>query len=223
MPFMLMHFLDLALMIDGDEEEVLHTLMDNRVPLSLCAAPCCFFGLCCGSSIVTRRGFRALRRRVYQAPLWQFILTMMAVVLEIAEINEFIPPVNYNNIIDSSLYLILKCLITVDREAFVPNFGRTQRLGVHVWQLGFQRHHQNFQRTGTVKLESPHGINTILPSYTINHQNFLLFFFKEKSACADLIYWLHEDSNLRSRLVSGLHGSHSVFSSGHLHSPREAK
>lgn len=54
MPFMLMHFLDLALMIDGDEEQILHTLMDNRVPMSLCASPCCFFGICCKSSIVTR-------------------------------------------------------------------------------------------------------------------------------------------------------------------------
>ncbi|KAI9560293.1 hypothetical protein GHT06_014308 [Daphnia sinensis] len=91
MPFMLMHFLDLALMIDGDEEQILNTLMDNRVPMSLCASPCCFFGLCCRSSIVTRRGFRAMRRRVYQAPLWQFLLTMTAVVLEIAEINQFLP------------------------------------------------------------------------------------------------------------------------------------
>ena len=54
MPFMLMHFLDLALMIDGDEEKVLETLMDNRVPMSLCAAPCCCFGLCCGNSVVTK-------------------------------------------------------------------------------------------------------------------------------------------------------------------------
>ncbi|KAK4029354.1 hypothetical protein OUZ56_022352 [Daphnia magna] len=91
MPFMLMHFLDLALMIDGDEEQILNTLMDNRVPMSLCASPCCFFGICCRSSIVTRRGFRAMRRRVYQAPLWQFLLTMAAVVLEIAEINQFLP------------------------------------------------------------------------------------------------------------------------------------
>ena len=54
MPFMLMHFLDLAMMIDGGEEEILHTLMDNRVPLSLCAAPCCCLGMCSESSIVSR-------------------------------------------------------------------------------------------------------------------------------------------------------------------------
>lgn len=41
-----------------------------------------------------RRGFRIIRSRVYQAPLWQFILTMIAVVLEIAEINEYLNPVN---------------------------------------------------------------------------------------------------------------------------------
>lgn len=36
-----------------------------------------------------------MRRRVYQAPLWQFLLTMAAVVLEIAEINQFLPEVNF--------------------------------------------------------------------------------------------------------------------------------
>ena len=55
MRFMLIHFLNLALMIDGDEEKVLEILMGNRVPTSLCAAPCCFFGLCCGNSVVTKR------------------------------------------------------------------------------------------------------------------------------------------------------------------------
>lgn len=35
-----------------------------------------------------------MRRRVYQAPMWQFFLTMALVVLEIAEINQFLPEVN---------------------------------------------------------------------------------------------------------------------------------
>jgi hypothetical protein len=53
-----------------------------------------------------RRGFRALRRRVYQAPLWQFLLTMAAVVLEIAEINQFLPEV-IETIIPSNYVTIL--------------------------------------------------------------------------------------------------------------------
>jgi hypothetical protein len=53
-----------------------------------------------------RRGFRALRRRVYQAPLWQFLLTMAAVVLEIAEINQFLPEV-IETIIHSNYVTIL--------------------------------------------------------------------------------------------------------------------
>ena len=46
MPFMLMHFIDLAMLIQGGEEGLLHEMVDVEMPISLCAPPFCCFGLC---------------------------------------------------------------------------------------------------------------------------------------------------------------------------------
>ncbi len=41
-----MHFVDLALLIQGGEEGVLNEVVEVHAPLSLCHPPCCFFGIC---------------------------------------------------------------------------------------------------------------------------------------------------------------------------------
>ena len=46
MPFMLMHFIDLALLIQGGEEGLLHEMVDVEMEISLCAPPLCCFALC---------------------------------------------------------------------------------------------------------------------------------------------------------------------------------
>ena len=46
LPFIEMHFMDLAVMIQGGEEAILRNLIGTQVPLSLCTFPCCCFGLC---------------------------------------------------------------------------------------------------------------------------------------------------------------------------------
>lgn len=88
-----------------------------------------------------RRGFRALRRRVYQAPLWQFLLTMAAVVLEIAEINQFLPEVGFETNIHSNYVTILlqvwlSNFSAAYCDASISNLGHPQRTDVHVGQLG---------------------------------------------------------------------------------------
>jgi hypothetical protein len=46
LPFVLMHFVDLVLLIQGGEEGVLNDVVEVHAPLSLCHPPCCFFGIC---------------------------------------------------------------------------------------------------------------------------------------------------------------------------------
>jgi len=40
-----MHFIDLAVLIEGGEEGVVASLERDGTTLSLCTPPCCFFGI----------------------------------------------------------------------------------------------------------------------------------------------------------------------------------
>jgi len=46
MPFLLVHFVDLTLMLEGGQTEATKRLVAKDVPVTLCAMPFCCFGLC---------------------------------------------------------------------------------------------------------------------------------------------------------------------------------
>nr|CAH0107278.1 unnamed protein product [Daphnia galeata] len=88
LPFVLMHFVDLALLIQGGEEGVLHEVVEVHAPLSLCQPPCCFFGICFRHLTFTKIRLRVIKGLVYQAPVFQFILIVIMNVLDHAEFME---------------------------------------------------------------------------------------------------------------------------------------
>lgn len=109
LPFVLMHFIDLALMILGGEEGVIRDTVGADTPLSLCTPPLCCFGIClrkltfskytleldyitcvqlilCNTTDV-RIKLRIIRGLIYQAPVFQLVLIITMTVLELAELT----------------------------------------------------------------------------------------------------------------------------------------
>ena len=46
MPFLLMHFVDLTLLLEGGQSMALKDLVVAKTPMTLCLPPCCYAGLC---------------------------------------------------------------------------------------------------------------------------------------------------------------------------------
>ncbi|EFX65693.1 hypothetical protein DAPPUDRAFT_303564 [Daphnia pulex] len=88
LPFVLMHFVDLVLLIQGGEEGVLNDVVEVHAPLSLCHPPCCFFGICLRHLTFTKIRLRIVKGLVYQAPVFQFVLIVIMNVLDHAEFME---------------------------------------------------------------------------------------------------------------------------------------
>ncbi|KAI9552332.1 hypothetical protein GHT06_022697 [Daphnia sinensis] len=88
LPFVLMHFVDLALLIQGGEEGVLNEVVEVQAPFSLCQPPCCFFGICVHDLTFTKIRLRIVKGLVYQAPVLQFVLIIIMNVLDHADFLE---------------------------------------------------------------------------------------------------------------------------------------
>ncbi|KAK4037113.1 hypothetical protein OUZ56_029152 [Daphnia magna] len=88
LPFVLMHFVDLALLIQGGEEGVLNEVVEVHAPFSLCQPPCCFFGICVHDLTFTKIRLRIVKGLVYQAPVLQFVLIIIMNVLDHADFLE---------------------------------------------------------------------------------------------------------------------------------------
>lgn len=87
-PFLMMHFVDLTLQLEGGEKEALKKLTRQRTPLNLCMPPCCYIGICFRNCTFGKRRLRFLRGLVYQMPLLQLVIIVVQMILTDAEIIE---------------------------------------------------------------------------------------------------------------------------------------
>lgn len=74
-----------------------------------------------------------IRNRVYRAPVWQFILTMAALVMDLAELRNLLPPVEIKNNVWRSE---LKFFFPVCRNTALSVYRRFKRVSFRIRQLG---------------------------------------------------------------------------------------
>ena len=83
LPLVLMHFINLALMIQGGEQGIIRDLVGtDSAPLSLCAPPCCCFGLCFRNLTFTK--YRPIKETIVKS-LVKLNITLMYIQNEIKD------------------------------------------------------------------------------------------------------------------------------------------
>ncbi|KAI9563882.1 hypothetical protein GHT06_011349 [Daphnia sinensis] len=88
LPFVLMHFIDLSLLIEGGHRDTVQDLKDKDIPINFCRPPWCCVGLCYRNVNYNKKNLRIMKSLVYQTPLFQLLINLLMAILEAAGVLE---------------------------------------------------------------------------------------------------------------------------------------
>nr|CAH0113448.1 unnamed protein product [Daphnia galeata] len=88
LPFVLMHFIDLSLLIEGGHRDTIQDLKNRNIPINFCRPPWCCMGLCYRNMNYNKKNLRIMKGLVYQTPLFQLVINFIMAILETAGVLE---------------------------------------------------------------------------------------------------------------------------------------
>ncbi|XP_046642535.1 uncharacterized protein LOC124327597 [Daphnia pulicaria] len=88
LPFVLMHFIDLSLLMEGGHRDTIQDLTNKDIPINFCRPPWCCIGLCYKNITYNKKNLRIMKGLVYQTPLFQLVINLIMAILESAGVLE---------------------------------------------------------------------------------------------------------------------------------------